>query len=585
MIEIKNLVKKYRCKNRVIKTALNGVSYKFPETGLVFILGKSGSGKTTMLNILGLLDNYDRGDLIINGKSTKKFTQNERDNWRALSVGFVFQEFHIIEKYNIAQNISLSLEIQCQNPDKARVADVLETVGLSGFEKRKAHELSGGQKQRVAIARALIKNPEIILADEPTGSLDSVNSATIFSLLKKLSSEKLIIVISHDNESANKYADEIVELKDGKIKCRKLGNDYYDTEEIIVDDNYDTEKVDELLKNGKRVILTPSYKETPNAAETSGESNRESAVAAETLGESNRESTIAAETLDERHRESAAETLDERHRESAVVAETLNENQDSSSKTRPSDRIKALTGNELSFSTSVKVPQPHAYTEKDNFSGHAKFTATEKDGISGHAKFSPTGKNNLSGSHKIRLSMRSKIKLAGLAMRAKWVRTMFTILISMFAVAFIGFSTIISAFSVNKVLKAEIERSDLPFINVEATTYNGNGILPTQTSTNMYDDLESSNYPPPDQIGVEYIKKYEFCEYSFPYNLKSYTDYFPTIGDYFAHSPSYYGIIEIDDLAKLGLRLSAGRMPENVNEAVITNYSFETYKQFGISAG
>jgi ABC-type antimicrobial peptide transport system permease subunit len=101
----------------------------------------------------------------------------------------------------------------------------------------------------------------------------------------------------------------------------------------------------------------------------------------------------------------------------------------------------------------------------------------------------------------------------------------------------------------------------------------------------MYDDLESSNYPPPDQIGVEYIKKYEFCEYSFPYNLKSYTDYFPTIGDYFAHSPSYYGIIEIDDLAKLGLRLSAGRMPENVNEAVITNYSFETYKQFGISAG
>ncbi|MFQ6724047.1 MAG: ATP-binding cassette domain-containing protein [Clostridia bacterium] len=220
MISVRNLTKIYKIKgkggvNNV--TALNNVSVDFPDTGLVFLLGKSGSGKSTLLNSIGGLDTFDSGEIIIKGKSSKDFKQSDFDSYRNTFIGFIFQEYNVLEEFTVGKNLSLALELQGKKPDKRFVNLLLDQVDLGGFYKRKPNQLSGGQKQRVAIARALIKNPEIIMADEPTGALDSATGKQVMDTLKKLSQTKLVIIVSHDREFAEIYGDRIIELKDGQI--------------------------------------------------------------------------------------------------------------------------------------------------------------------------------------------------------------------------------------------------------------------------------------------------------------------------------------------------------------------------------
>lgn len=217
MLEIRNLTKIYKSKGGVITKALDGVSIKFPSTGLVFLLGKSGSGKSTLLNVTGGLDRPDDGEIIIKGRNSKTFSGSDFDSYRNTFIGFIFQEYNILNEFNVEQNISLSLQLQGKKNDKEAVDKILESVDLKGFGKRKPNTLSGGQKQRIAIARALIKNPEIIMADEPTGALDSTTGKQVFDTLKKLSKEKLVIVVSHDRDFAEYYGDRIIELSDGKV--------------------------------------------------------------------------------------------------------------------------------------------------------------------------------------------------------------------------------------------------------------------------------------------------------------------------------------------------------------------------------
>lgn len=217
MLEVRNLQKIYKSKKGQTTNALKDINLKFGDTGLVFILGKSGSGKSTFLNVLGGLDSYDDGEIIINGKSSKTFSQSDFDSYRNTYLGFVFQEFYILDEFSVEKNIQLALQLQQREGSKEEIQDLLKLVDLEGFEKRSPNELSGGQKQRVAIARALIKNPNIILADEPTGALDSNTGKQVLETLKKLSSDKLIIIVSHDREFAEEYADRIIELKDGQI--------------------------------------------------------------------------------------------------------------------------------------------------------------------------------------------------------------------------------------------------------------------------------------------------------------------------------------------------------------------------------
>ncbi len=217
MLETRNIVKVYKPKKGVPVTALDGVSLRFPERGMVFLLGKSGSGKSTLLNLLGGLDNYDSGEIIIKGVSSRNFSQTRFDSYRNTYVGFIFQDYNVLEEFNVGANIALALELQGKKATDEEINRILAEVDLSDYGNRRPNELSGGQLQRVAIARALVKNPEIIMADEPTGALDSNTGKQVFDTLKKLSAEKLVIIVSHDREYAEYYADRIIELADGRV--------------------------------------------------------------------------------------------------------------------------------------------------------------------------------------------------------------------------------------------------------------------------------------------------------------------------------------------------------------------------------
>ena len=217
MLEAKKLKKIYKTKKGVSVEALKGVSIQFPEKGMVFLLGKSGSGKSTLLNLLGGLDKYDDGEIVIQGVSSKEFHQSHFDSYRNTYVGFIFQEYNVLEDFTVGANIALAIELQGRKAEDEEINRILKEVDLEGFGDRKPNELSGGQKQRVAIARALVKNPQIIMADEPTGALDSKTGKQVFDTLKKLSKEKLVVVVSHDREFAEYYGDRIIELADGNV--------------------------------------------------------------------------------------------------------------------------------------------------------------------------------------------------------------------------------------------------------------------------------------------------------------------------------------------------------------------------------
>ena len=217
MIEVKKLSKTYKTKKGVQVKALDNVNISFEEKGLVFILGKSGSGKSTLLNMIGGLDSFDNGEIVVKGKSSKDFSRSDFDSYRNTFIGFIFQEYNILNEFTVGANIALAMELQGRKSSNDQLSKILKEVDLEGFGTRKPNELSGGQKQRVAIARALIKNPEIILADEPTGALDSNSGIQVFDTLKRLSKDKLVIVVSHDREFAQLYGDRVIELADGRI--------------------------------------------------------------------------------------------------------------------------------------------------------------------------------------------------------------------------------------------------------------------------------------------------------------------------------------------------------------------------------
>ncbi|MBQ3056745.1 MAG: ABC transporter ATP-binding protein, partial [Clostridia bacterium] len=217
MLEIRNVTKVYRSKTGEEVKALDNVSINFPESGMVFILGKSGSGKSTLLNVMGGLDSYDSGEFIIKGKSSNDFAGSDFDAYRNTFIGFIFQEYNVLDDFTVGANIGLALELQGKKATEEKINEILSSVDLLNYAHRKPNELSGGQKQRVAIARALVKEPQIIMADEPTGALDSNTGKQIFDTLKELSKTKLVLVVSHDRDFAERYADRIVELADGRI--------------------------------------------------------------------------------------------------------------------------------------------------------------------------------------------------------------------------------------------------------------------------------------------------------------------------------------------------------------------------------
>ena len=235
MLKLENITKIYEGKN-FKQIALNDVTLAFRNNEFVSILGPSGSGKTTLLNIIGGLDKYTYGNLIIDGVSTKKYKERDWNNYRSKKVGFIFQSYNLINHQTVLSNVLLSLNI-AGKPKKESIKlakKVLKDVGLENYIKKKPKELSGGQMQRVAIARALVTNPDIILCDEPTGALDSQTSIQIMELLKEISKEKLVIMVTHNVTLANKYSDRVIALNDGVIT--------YDTSPYKVE-NYSLKKI------------------------------------------------------------------------------------------------------------------------------------------------------------------------------------------------------------------------------------------------------------------------------------------------------------------------------------------------------
>lgn len=218
MLQLKNIFKSYTT-GSFTQTALDGVNLKFRQKEFVAILGPSGSGKTTCLNIIGGLDKYDKGDLIINGKSTKGYKDSEWDAYRNNSVGFIFQSYNLITHLSILDNVEMGMTLSgVSNSEKRKKAiEVLEQVGLNNHIHKKPNQLSGGQMQRVAIARALANNPDIILADEPTGALDTETSRQIMELIREIAKDKLVIMVTHNPELAEEYADRIIKFRDGEV--------------------------------------------------------------------------------------------------------------------------------------------------------------------------------------------------------------------------------------------------------------------------------------------------------------------------------------------------------------------------------
>lgn len=218
MLELKKIYKSYQV-DKVYFPALKNINLSFAEKGFVSILGPSGCGKTTLLNLIGGLDQYNKGDLLIDGKSTKKFNDHDWDAYRNKKIGFVFQTYNLVPHLTILANVELSLTLTGASKKErvSKAMKALKHVGLKDMAKKKPNQLSGGQMQRVAIARALVNDPEIILADEPTGALDSVTSVQVMELLAQVSKERLVIMVTHNIELAEKYSTRIIKLKDGKV--------------------------------------------------------------------------------------------------------------------------------------------------------------------------------------------------------------------------------------------------------------------------------------------------------------------------------------------------------------------------------
>ena len=242
MLQIQHIRKEYRT-GTLVQKALDDVSLNLRDNEFVAILGPSGSGKTTLLNIIGGLDRYDSGDLIINGISTKKYKDRDWDSYRNHTIGFVFQSYNLIPHQTVLSNVELALTISGVGKEerRQRAVEALEKVGLGEQLHKRPNQMSGGQMQRVAIARALVNDPDILLADEPTGALDSDTSVQVMDLLKEVAKDRLVVMVTHNPELAEEYATRIVNLRDGKIRS--------DTNEYIVDE--ETLKVPEHKNMGK----------------------------------------------------------------------------------------------------------------------------------------------------------------------------------------------------------------------------------------------------------------------------------------------------------------------------------------------
>lgn len=258
MIKINNLTKIYKSKKTGDVVALNDISFTLPDTGMVFVIGKSGSGKSTLLNLIGGLDSITSGEINADGIDIKSLDDKGFDKYRSSYLTFVFQDYKLFEGLTVKENVQVGLDITNSYNEKL-VLDAIEKVGLKGYEKRYPHQLSGGEQQRVAIARSLVKDSKLILADEPTGNLDARTTKQILDLLKEVSKDRLVVIVSHNLGDADLYADRIIELHEGKINSDKEKDHSYNNQYEVIDNkaylphyfDMNEDETNDLLENIK----------------------------------------------------------------------------------------------------------------------------------------------------------------------------------------------------------------------------------------------------------------------------------------------------------------------------------------------
>lgn len=260
MIKVKSLKKTYVMKNGQEARGILDISFDLGESGFVFVVGKSGSGKSTLLNLIGDIDTPTSGDIIVNGKNIKDFSEKDKNLYKSHYCGFIFQDYKLINELNVYENILLSLEINndLENAD-SRIKTLLEKLGLKGYENKNINELSGGEKQRVSIARSLIKNPKIILCDEPTGNLDKKTSTQILDLLKEISKNCLVFIVSHDLKACNKYATRRLVINEGLLIEDSIKDESYKNE-ILVKNNTLYLPFDHTLNEEEVVTVNQIFK-------------------------------------------------------------------------------------------------------------------------------------------------------------------------------------------------------------------------------------------------------------------------------------------------------------------------------------
>ena len=228
MIKLDNVKKTYNKRKQNANKVLDGISLDLPEKGLVVLLGESGSGKTTLLNAMSGLDKVDEGAITFGSETFEKYDTTAWDALRTKDIGYVFQNYYLLPFDSVYNNIRLTLKmvgIEDEAEINDRIEYLLGVVGMNGYKHRKANQLSGGQQQRIAIVRALAKDPKVIIADEPTGNLDSRNTLEVMQIIKQISKEKLVVMVTHERTLAPSYGDEIVEIVDGKISSRHTNHD------------------------------------------------------------------------------------------------------------------------------------------------------------------------------------------------------------------------------------------------------------------------------------------------------------------------------------------------------------------------
>ena len=504
MLILNKVRKEYKLKKQAPVVALNDIDLKLADTGMVFILGKSGSGKSTFLNVVGGLDSFDSGEIIINGKSSNGFSQKDFDSYRNTYVGFIFQEYNILEDLTVEANVSLALELQGKKVDQETIENILKSVDLEGLGDRKPKELSGGQKQRVAIARAIVKDPEIIMADEPTGALDSVTGKQVLDTLKKLSKERLVIVVSHDRDFATTYADRIVEFKDGNI-----------ISDVIVKQDVESSSLENkknlFLLNNDYIYIDKEYALSPQDIE--------------------------------------------------LLISKLNGCKEN----------KYIILNPSFIDKTENIVKMKEYQQE----GKGFVPTSEEDNIN--------DSNKDFKSIKSRLSFKNSFFFGLNSLKVKPLRLALVVLMTSISLALFGFVDTISSYSPTNLMTNSIVGTKIDYAsftkryatydwksNVSADKTYEDGYLGTE-------DIERLN----EKFNIDFkgvYKNDDVGDFSLSHNLlRNYN----SSNEYYVNELS--GIIEVDEdtLDSLNYKLAYGRMPQNENEIVITDYTYHLFCEQG----